>query len=759
MVNAIAVEGGRHDKVPEVVSHASSRTLGRGEEVRSNLSPAEEFIAPAYAGGWVPRALPRIYLVGTMRAVAPGGADFLPRGRKTRGLLACLCLAQGERVLRSRLVGLLWDRSADAQARMSLRQSLSELNGIVNRHVTGLVEIGRDSVRIDVRKCWVDALAILDASADATADTSNLVQPYSERLLEDLDGITPSFDHWLAAERSRFEDRVRKILEAALDRLTEQNANPEVRAAAARRLINFEPTHEGAVRSVMKAFAQMGDRAQAIREFERCRQALLTVLDLPPSKETTAVYEAIRTESPQVASAVIFEGSAGIELSEMTAAGSPSASPARWKIEKQSDPVIAPGRDPGPERRHEPSIAVLPFRNLTGDPAHDFIAEGLVEDLIEALSRVPNFFVISRLSTLAFRNQDRHPREIGNVLGVRYVLSGSVRVLGDRLRLTIELTDAQLEAALWFSKLDERFLDLFEVQDRLSEMIVQKVAPYLHAAEMKRIRVKRPDSLEAYDLFLRAQENMHNSSRPVFETAEALFDAAIAKDSHYAAALAWRAYWHVLRVGQGWSPDPADDATQADRFARAAVECNSIEPMALAVHGFVASYLYKDFDLAFRRFEAALGINANAAPAWMWSAGAHAWMGNGSRAVEEINKAMALSPYDPLMYAYTGIAAMAYLADGQYERAIECALRSLRENRTYTGAYRLLVIALGLASREHEARASARRLLELEPGLTVASFRRRYPGSASPQAELFCDALARAGVPLSTENGALTTRG
>ena len=182
--------------------------------MRSNFNPAEEYIAPAFAGGWVPRALPRIYLVGTMRAVAPGGADFLPRGRKTRGLLAYLCLEQGERVSRSRLVGLLWDRSADAQARMSLRQSLSELNGIVNRHVPGLVEIGRDSVRIDVRKCWVDALAILEASADATADTSNLVQPYGERLLEDLEGITPSFDHWLSSERTRFEDRVRKILEA-----------------------------------------------------------------------------------------------------------------------------------------------------------------------------------------------------------------------------------------------------------------------------------------------------------------------------------------------------------------------------------------------------------------------------------------------------------------------------------------------------------------------------------------------------------------
>ncbi len=681
-----------------------------------------------------------------MRAVAPGGADVLPRGRKTRGLLACLCLAQGDRVSRSRLVGLFWDRSPDPQARMSLRQSLTELNGIVNRHVPGLVEIGRDSVRIDIRKCWVDALAVLDASVDPTADLSNLVQPYSERLLEDLDGITPSFDHWLAAERTRFEDRVRKILEAELDRLIRQNAKPEVRAAAARRLINFEPTHEGAVRNLMSAFAQMGDRPQAIREFERCRQALLTVLDLPPSKETTAIYEAIRIDSPSFMASVIPERGVGSDSGEIAADGTSAAFPIRWKIERQNDPIATPLYDLLHEARRGPSIAVLPFRNLTGEPTHDFVAEGLVEDLIEALSRVPNFFVISRLSTLAFRNQDRHPREIGNVLGVRYVLSGSVRVLGDRLRLTIELTDTQLGAALWFSKLDERFLDLFEVQDRLSEMIVRQVAPHLHAAELKRIRVKRPDSLEAYDLFLRAQENMHNSSRAVFETSEALFDAALVKDPHYAAALAWRAYWHVLRVGQGWSPDPANDATQADHFAQSAIECNSMEPMALAVHGQVASYLYKDFDLAFRRFEAALRINANAAPAWMWSAAAHAWMGNGPRAIEEINKAMALSPYDPLMYAYNAYASIAYLVDSQYERAIECALRSLRENRTYTAAHRLLVIALVLAGRENEARASARRLLELEPGLTVAGFRRRYPGSASPQADLFCDALARAGV-------------
>ena len=590
------------------------------------------------------------------------------------------------------------------------------------------------------------------------ANTNNLLQPYSERLLEDLDGITPAFDQWLAAERTRFEDRVRKILEAELDRLTEQNAKPEMRAAAARRLVNFEPTHEGAVRSLMKAFAQMGDRASGD---PRIRALPSGAADRARPASFQRDHRSLRSNPDRIAPMappMISEERAGDEPGEGCGGSAAGRLPVRWEIRKHSEPAAAPLYDPAREPRREPSIAVLPFRNLTGDPAHHFVAEGLAEDLIEALSRVPNFFVISRLSTLAFRNQDRHPREIGDVLGVRYVLSGSVRILDDRLRLTIELTDTQLGAALWYSKLDERFFDLFEVQDRLSEMIVRKVAPYLHAAEMNRIRVKRPDSLEAYDLFLRAQENMHNSSRSVFETSEALFDAAIAKDPHYAAALAWRAYWHVLRVGQGWSPDPADDAMQADWFARTAIECNSMEPMALAVHGHVASYLYKDFDLAFRRFETALRINANAAPAWLWSAAAHAWMGNGSRAIEEINKAMALSPYDPLMYAYSGIAGMAYLVDGQYERAIECALRSLRENRTYTSAYRQLVMALVLAGREDEARASARRLLELEPGLTVAGFRRRYPGSDSPHADLFCDALARAGIPLSGASATETAR-
>ena len=157
----------------------------------------------------------KFYLVGTMRAVAQGGDDILPRSRKTRALLACLCLAQGERVSRSRLAGLLWERSGDAQARMSLRHALSELNTIVNGRVPGLIEIDRDLVRLDARACWIDAFAVPD---------------HSERLLEDFDGLSSAFDHWLTIERVQFEDRLRATLENELNRLTEENAAAELRA-------------------------------------------------------------------------------------------------------------------------------------------------------------------------------------------------------------------------------------------------------------------------------------------------------------------------------------------------------------------------------------------------------------------------------------------------------------------------------------------------------------------------------------------------
>jgi TolB-like protein/DNA-binding SARP family transcriptional activator len=657
-----------------------------------------------------------LFLAGKMKIVGPQGEDILLRNRKTRAILAILGVVDGNRVSRSRLTGLLWDRLDDAQARMNLRHSLSELNRLVNAKVPNLIEIDRESVRLNTELCRLHAF-------DPTS--------HFERLLDDLDGISSAFDEWLATERVKFEDQARTSLEQELQRLMAEDAAPELQAAGARKLLNFDPTHEGAVRCLMAAFVKLGDRAQAIREYERCRQALQSKVDLAPSRDTTALYEAIRLSA---------SGRGVAAFQEPLILADVDGPKPRELVSTHS---AAPGLG------HQPSIAVLPFRNLSADARHDYAAEGLVEDLIESLSHVPGFFVISRLSTLAFRDQHRRPQEIGEVLDVRYVLSGSMRVVRDRLRLTVELTDTHSGAVLWSSKLDEQFSEILDVQDRLAEAITARLAPHLRSAEVERVGIKRPEHQDAYDLLLRAQENMHNPDRAVFETAGPLFEAAIEREPHNAIALAWKAYWHVLRVGQGWSIDPGHDTSEADHFAARAVQFGTRESMAFAVQGHVAAYLHKDFNAAVECFEIALRINPNSARAWLWNAATHAWMGKGAQAVEKVHRAMALSPYDPLIYAYSGVAGMAYLADGQYARAVEFALRCMHENRTYSNALKVLILALVLAGREDQAQAPLHRLLVLEPEFTVQQFRLRSPACAGPLGDLYCEALARAGVPAS----------
>lgn len=655
--------------------------------------------------------MPEIHLIGRMRAVTSSDANLLPRAKKTRCLLAYLCLARGETVQRSHIAGLLWDRSPESQARTNLRHALMELKEAFTPAFADLIETGQETIRFDISRCRID---VLEDVADF------------ERILEDLRNVSASFDDWLLTERTHYEKTARRVLESELDRVTRSKAPPELRVAAARKLLDLDPTDEVAVRSIMTAYTQMGEHARAVREYDRCEAALKQRLDTSPSPKTVKLYDAVRLAAHKSGS----PSNGAVQATEEIA-------------ESSGNERIVRGDAASPVR--SPSIAVLPFHNLSPDTRYDY-ALGLAVDLNEALSRVPGLFVISRLSTSMFGNQDRNPEEIGGLLGVQYVLSGSVRIVSDRLRLNCELADARDGRTSWAMKFESPVADLDNIEGLLVRDVVQRIGIYLRTNELT--RSKRSNRPDAYDLLLRAQEDMHNSSRPVFENAERLFDAALARDPYYAAALASRAFWHVLRVGQGWSLDPGEDARQAEHFAQRAVDSNELEPTALAVQGHVASYLRKDFALAFQRFEKALHINPNAAAAWMWSADAHAWEGNGARAVSEIETARALSPFDPMMFAYSGAAAMAYLVDGQYDRAVEFARRSVRENSTYTSGYKLLLMSLVLADREAEVPEPLRRLLNLEAGFTVDAFRRRYPGSASPYGELFCFALARAGVPL-----------
>jgi TolB-like protein len=646
----------------------------------------------------------KIYLAGSMRMLAPDGEDILPSARKGRALVAYLCLVPTHRAARGKLAALLWDK-ADDLARKSLRQTLYELS---STPAAEAIRLDADYIGLDEKSCWIDVLA----------DPGQ----HFERLLDDLDDVSEAFDHWLRDERSRRDDCARKLLHDRVVQLDAGHAPAEQRAAAARKLVAFDPTHERGICALMKALADLGDHIQALREYERCRNALRAVFDVGPSRETTSLYEAIRLASPRAPARLV------------------QLEPAKIiSLKRESFAVDYP---------REPSIAVLPFDNSTGDATHDFTIAGLADDLIGALTRM-GFFVSSRLSARVFKHQlDRAPRDIGDLLDVRYLLSGSIRAAGSRLRLNVELTDTVRGTALWTTQFEEPVADVSEALERLAQEIARQSAPHVRRAELSRTRNKRPEQLNAYDYFLQAHDDMHNFSQSVFQRAEGMFDAALTLAPNYARALAWRAYWHVLRVGQGWSPDAALDVKLAGEFSDRALDADPAEAMAHGVHGHIAAYLHKDFPAAFGRFETALQLDPNAAPIWLWSAATRAWNGDGAGAVAEVGRGAALSPYDPLMYFSHVISGMAHLTNGHYERAVEFAYRSLRENRQYTSAHRLLVIGLMLAGRPDEARAAAHRLIAVEPGVTVAKFRSRYPGAATPHGEVYCRSLADAGLPL-----------
>ena len=260
-----------------------------------------------------------------------------------------------------------------------------------------------------------------------------------------------------------------------------------------------------------------------------------------------------------------------------------------------------------------PSIAVLPFRNLSGDPAHNFLGDLIAEAVIGDLSRLTDLFVISRLSTTPFRDRLYEPRNVADVLGVRYVLSGTIQTSGMRTRLMAELTEAELGHVIWSERFDGSLGDIFELQDRLSQEMAKRVVPFVRQLELERTRFKRPEDLTAYERTLRAIDHMHRSSREDLDHARTMLEAAILAEPEYVAPRAWLAHWYVRRVGQGWSPDPQQDRIEANRYAASALDLDDKDPWALSVYGLVAAYLNKDLETAIARYDRALTINPSAA--------------------------------------------------------------------------------------------------------------------------------------------------
>ena len=394
-----------------------------------------------------------------------------------------------------------------------------------------------------------------------------------------------------------------------------------------------------------------------------------------------------------------------------------------------------------------PSVAVIPFQLRSDDARFESIGDGLADDVIAALSRMADFFVISRLSTMAFRRAPLGVRRIGEMLGVQYVLSGSVQTDYPRALLMAELADARDGRIVWSERFQGDLADIFALQGELARKVVHSVAPFVRSLELQRARITNFDQLDAYAITLRGVELMHRVSRKDFMDARTAFETAVARDPVSPRPHAWLAKWHVLRIAHGESDNVAEDSAAASACAERALACDPDDALALAADAHVAAWSRHDLDAAERSLAQALAANPNEPLAWLWTGITHAWRGRGDEAVQCTDRALSLSPLDPMIYYFNSLAGMANLIAERYERAIELSSRSLRENRLHTPSLRTLAAALVLLARLDEAREALSRLRELEPGLTAGALRARYPGRDSPQAGRFIDALVAAGLP------------
>jgi adenylate cyclase len=372
------------------------------------------------------------------------------------------------------------------------------------------------------------------------------------------------------------------------------------------------------------------------------------------------------------------------------------------------------------------SIAVLPFRNLAG-PDEAYFAHGMVDHIIYALAALKELFVISRGSTVGFQDQTIDARAIGERLGIRYVLYGSVLRSGNRLRIGAELSDAATGEIIRADQYGGDLGDLFDLQDRIAQEVVKTIAPNVHERELRKSLRKRPQNMTAYDLVLQAMEPLYQLDYATFSRARGLLQRAMTLDPGYAPAFSHAAYWHLFRIGQEWSPNLAADAAEAARLAASAIAIDGNDATALAIYGYVRPYQNRDFEEAIDFFDRAIATSPNSAFAWTFKGATLCFLGDGPGALRCAETGVRLLLLDHYGFFAEHILAQAHYINGNFEKAIAWAQRSDKHNARNTSNLRTLISSLVATDKADEAREIAARHARIVPGFTVTAWAARTP--------------------------------
>ncbi|MDR3537312.1 MAG: BTAD domain-containing putative transcriptional regulator [Acetobacteraceae bacterium] len=667
----------------------------------------------------------RLRLIGQMEAWTITSENVLPGGRKTRALLAVVALSAPRPALRGRLAELLWSRRPEEQARASLRQEIHRLLESLSPAGSEILQVTRDHLSLRPGAVWIDVEEVMRATTDQPASLSLL----DGDLLEDLDGIDPTFDAWLTTERERLRDRARNVAESLL----REQLDPEAAIPAAQRLLQIDRAHEGAWRALMRAHAARGERGMAIQAYDRCRAVLADLLDAAPSQETQKLLSEIR-------------GPSGSRM--------PLRPPAPLPTADETDGE--PPRRENRSTRGGAHVGVLPMQlvGTTDEEAH--LAPGLAEEITTALARFRWMFVVSSNSLGRFANESRDEAAIRRTFGIDFLLDGTIQRVRSRLRITVRLLDLRAgNQVVWARRFDRQTNDLLTLQDEIAAEVVAQIDPEILLIEARRSAARPPIDATAYDLMLRAIPLIGRLERGPFMKAGEYLKRSIELEPDYAAAYAWYAYWQMFLVGQDWADDPRAVMKEAGELAERAIVLDPFDARALTIAGHVRAFLHRRLREAITLHDRALSLNPNLAMAWALSAIAFAYMGDAEEAERRNNRYKRLSPLDPHAFFFDAFFILIHLLKRDYESAVAVGRSVIEMNPSFSATYKPYLAALGHLGRVQEAAVVRRRLLTIEPDFTVERFIATTALERQGDRDHYAEGLRRAGVP---ENDAEVAR-
>jgi TolB-like protein len=413
--------------------------------------------------------------------------------------------------------------------------------------------------------------------------------------------------------------------------------------------------------------------------------------------------------------------------------------------EEEGSPAEAGPHKPSPGISDKPSIAVLPFLNLSGDPEQDYFIDGVVEDIITALSRNRAFFVIARNSSFTYKGKPIDTKQVARELGVRYILEGSARRSGNRVRVTGQFIEAVSGRHLWADRFDSDLDDIFALQDQLVTSVVGAIAPQLEKAEIDRARLYMTGDLAAYDLYLRGLASWNRWTGEENAKALGLFKAAIAKDGDFSTPYGLAASCHHFAKANGWAS--SFDEEEISRLVERAADIGTDDAVALCWAGHVHAYFFRDLDRALLLIDRALDLDVNLAIAWQRSGWVRGYAGDSDGAIESLNKAISLNPLDPRVFLTQSAMAFAHFIAGRDDEAARWAAMALQVKPNWLPALRMTVASNAMRGHAEPAKRALNAYMAIDPEITIAKLCEYYPFRREVDRQRLIAAMRKAGVP------------